>query len=291
MKKNKTMRAAGALFVVTMLSTSIVSGTYAKYVTGNSGSDSARVAKFGVVVTAEGSLFDHTYKAANDNTPGGKTPDSTPFTSLTVESDTNVAAPGTKNDTGLKFTITGTPEVDVKIQFSVADDSKDIFLGAKDNLPDMTTGDKTDSFDNESDYYPIVYTLSGNILKNVDLTGTNVDLTAKADGKISGSLAQIEAVFTKLNGAAGGIYVDAGTDLSEVVGDLTLTWKWDFDDSGKGTYDKQDTLLGDIASYWNGDTSVFDGEYNDCTFVVKNRGTDYSIETSASVTVTVTQAD
>ena len=61
MKKSKSMRAAGALLVATLLSTSAVSGTYAKYVTSDSGSDTARVAKFGVVVAASGSLFSETY--------------------------------------------------------------------------------------------------------------------------------------------------------------------------------------------------------------------------------------
>lgn len=54
MKKNKTMRAASALLVAALLSTSIISGTFAKYTTGASAQDSARVAKWGVVVTATG---------------------------------------------------------------------------------------------------------------------------------------------------------------------------------------------------------------------------------------------
>ena len=71
MKKNKTMRAAGGLLIATMLTSSIVSGTYAKYVTTDSATDTARVAKFGVTVTASGSLFDKTYLAGTANTPGG----------------------------------------------------------------------------------------------------------------------------------------------------------------------------------------------------------------------------
>ena len=46
------MRVASALLVAVLLSTCAISGTFAKYVTEGSGSDTARVAKFGVTVTA-----------------------------------------------------------------------------------------------------------------------------------------------------------------------------------------------------------------------------------------------
>ena len=48
MKKNKMMRLASCLLVLVMLSTSMISGTFAKYVTTGSAEDTARVAKFGV---------------------------------------------------------------------------------------------------------------------------------------------------------------------------------------------------------------------------------------------------
>ena len=51
MKKNFMMRAASVLLVAVMLTTCAISGTFAKYVTSDSGSDFARVAKFGVTVT------------------------------------------------------------------------------------------------------------------------------------------------------------------------------------------------------------------------------------------------
>ena len=52
MKKNKMMRLASFLLVATLLTTSMISGTFAKYVTEGSASDSARVAKWGVEVEA-----------------------------------------------------------------------------------------------------------------------------------------------------------------------------------------------------------------------------------------------
>lgn len=50
MKKNKIMRIASVLLVAVILTTCAISGTFAKYVTSGSGSDTARVAKFGVTV-------------------------------------------------------------------------------------------------------------------------------------------------------------------------------------------------------------------------------------------------
>ena len=47
MKKNVMMRIASVLLVCVLLSTSVISGTFAKYVTEVTASDSARVAKWG----------------------------------------------------------------------------------------------------------------------------------------------------------------------------------------------------------------------------------------------------
>ena len=52
MKRNKMMRIASVLLVAVLLSTCVISGTFAKYTTSNSATDSARVAKWGVIITA-----------------------------------------------------------------------------------------------------------------------------------------------------------------------------------------------------------------------------------------------
>ena len=229
MKKNKSMRLAGGLMIATMLSTSIVSGTYAKYVTSDSASDSARVAKFGVVVQADGTLFGKNYLATADNTPTDATEGIT-VKSLSNPQD-NVVAPGTKNDTGLAFSVTGTPEVSVNVNFDITAES-DVWLG-KGTYPDMTNGDvfdgKVDTSDTfeTTEYYPIKYTLTKN--------GTAVPGVETLD--------QVKTYLTGLNGD-----YEPGTDLSDLIGNLVLTWEWDFDASGAGTYDKQDTLLGDLAA-------------------------------------------
>lgn len=273
MKKNKSMRAAGGLLIATMLTSSIVSGTYAKYVTSDSAEDTARVAKFGVTVTASGSLFDTTYKAVGGgNTPGGENAtDSEDGTTLTVESFAeagkeadNVVAPGTTNDEGLTFAIAGTPEVDVKLDVVVDDSLEEIFLKAKDDLPDMTTGKADDTFNNDADYYPVKFTLTQ--------TKGGTTTTLVNGLKLKDVASVLEALTTTS--------IDANTDLSTAVGTLNLTWEWAFDDNDAGTYDKQDTLLGDLAA---GTTLIPATTLTD--------GTDFNLEEKIKIEITVTQID
>lgn len=100
MKKNKMMRLASILLVCVLLTTSVIGGTFAKYITTNETSDSARVAHWGFnsAANVEFDLFD-------------------------VSDDTGVAAdgliaPGTSNE--VTFTLVNAdaataPEVAYKI--------------------------------------------------------------------------------------------------------------------------------------------------------------------------------
>ena len=259
MKKNRMMRLASVLLVLTLLSTSVISGTFAKYVTSDTASDTARVAKFGVVVSATGELFSTTYKdSANDNVPG------TGANLTVVSSDTQkLVAPGTKSsDEGLAFAVTGTPEVKVEVKVAVTD-VKDVFLRANNGLPDMTTGDTLDAFDNSTDYYPVKYTLT-----QTTAGGSITPLVT--DGKLTEVVTKLEALSTTY---------DANTNLADAVGTLKLTWKWDFDNSGAGTYDRQDTLLGDLAA------GII------LPAPVLHEGTDYNLQTGLTISITVTQVD
>ncbi len=103
MKKNKMMRLASFLLIAVLVSTSAISGTYAKYVSSATADDTARVAKWGVTVTADGdgSLFANSYDETG---------------SVTVEAATDVVAPGTGGSL-VDFTVAGDPEVDVKVTF------------------------------------------------------------------------------------------------------------------------------------------------------------------------------
>ena len=62
MKKTKLMRAALLLLVLTLITSCFVGGTFAKYTTSEKGSDTARVAKWGVEITANGATFAEAYE-------------------------------------------------------------------------------------------------------------------------------------------------------------------------------------------------------------------------------------
>ncbi len=270
MKKNKPMKVAGYLLVATLLSTSMVSGTFAKYVTQDTVEDTARVAKFGVTVTAEGGLFAKTYK----DVTGGNTPPTSSDTTatLTVKSsnDDNVIAPGTKNDTGVTFSVSGTPEVAVKVTFSI--EGTDVWLGTG-TYQDMTNSNNSTFTFNDNAYYPIEYTLT---YPDPDNSSSKKTVSAKGLTALQTELAKISLKY------------DAGTDLSK-TGSYQLTWKWDFGSSGVPSgNDKKDTLLGNLATgtltgnnlptkYTSGGTVGATGTYN--------------LNADVNLTITVEQVD
>ena len=109
MKKNKTMRVASVLLMAVLLTTSIISGTFAKYTTEDGAQDQARVAKWGVALQAAGILYGESYNGTN-HTPLAWTSANAETVSASADG-TNVVAPGTKSDEGLKFSLNGVPEV------------------------------------------------------------------------------------------------------------------------------------------------------------------------------------
>lgn len=217
MKKNTMMRIASVLLVVVLLTTSVISGTFAKYVVSDNSFDSARVAAWGVNVVASGdALFNNEYT----NTPNG----------LTVKSadDKKVVAPGTSNAefaaTGLTFAITGAPEVAVKITYDFTVNN-DIFLRKGVDYKNDTTGGNPDDiyrFD-DKDYHPVVFTLS-------DKTGVIA----------TGNLAAIKAKFDELTNASEKI--EANTALNNTY---VLTWAWEFGDPANNL---KDTTLGNLVT-------------------------------------------
>ena len=211
MKKNKMMRVASALMVATLLTTSVISGTFAKYVTSGNASDTARVAKFGVTVTGTGETFAKEY-AKNDNN----------FTiaANTVVSTEDVVAPGTSGSMAA-FTITGTPEVAVRVAFTGTLD-----LGAKWVYPDRIF------------YCPIEIKVGDTTFKGTDYTTAELFENAVND-KI--------ATYTK--------DYEAGTNLSTIGADApAISWKWAFE----GKNDVKDTYLGDQEAAGNAATISLD---------------------------------
>lgn len=208
MKKNNTMRVAAGLAVAALLSTCLVSGTYAKYTTGNTSKDTAQVAKWGVVVEANGgSAFSGKY-AKNDETVttvGDNT--------VVAQGSYNVVAPGTKGEFKAA-TVSGKPEVAVRV----------------DNEAKITLNGWIGDAGHPNGFYcPLTFKVNG---KAVDLS--NCD---SAD-------AVQNAIQTAVH-ATSGDYA-AGTELSN-ANSANIEWAWAFE-NGDDEADKKDTALGDLAA-------------------------------------------
>lgn len=96
MKKNKMMRIASVLLVAVLLSTCAISGTFAKYITTSTGTDTARVAYWGFGATnVEFDLFRH-----NDSAVSGP------------KDDKDLLAPGTSNEASVSLAFTPNGNID-----------------------------------------------------------------------------------------------------------------------------------------------------------------------------------
>jgi hypothetical protein len=280
MKKNKMMRLASGLLVLTLLTTSAISGTFAKYTTTASASDTARVAKWGVTVSASGSLFSKNYLTSTNT---GTT--NTTGISVASSSTGNLVAPGTKNTTGLTFSITGKPEVAVKVKFDVTVDN-DVFLkaiAANGAYKDYTSNGASKTFTLANDYYPVKFTLTKGTsavtvkINNVNTELKDVNLATLKDG--------IEALSNES--------IAPNTDLSSTYGTYTLTWAWEYDKDSKGDNDQADTLLGALANDSTIAAKTTDSTATTVTWaaLAKGDGKDYNTDIGLKLDITVSQVD
>ena len=215
-KKHWTLRAAGLLFALVLITSCFVGGTFAKYVTTGNGGASARVAMFGVTMSvANDTAFQKTSRTDNG-------PISTTITnSVDSNGHENLVAPGTKGSNFVVLSISGKPEVAVNVKIEAS--GTDVFLKAGD-YPDLTTAAGSGTIHLAADYYPITYTLTK---------------TGAAAPVATGNL---DAIIKYLNDRSGNY--EANTNLSQVFGTYTLSWEWKFE----GGNDKADTLLGAITA-------------------------------------------
>ncbi len=221
MMKNKAMRIAAGAGVTTLLTMSVISGSFAKYITSGTGTDSARAAKFGVTVTANGTMFASEY-ATDDEAVGT-------IAKSVISSggeDDHVVAPGTKGEL-LNATITGKPEVAVKVSYE----------------PTLTLNgwEHTDEDSNLStEYFPIIFKVGD---KKYGITG----MKDSAGIKITNGSANVEALKTAVENAIRAYSKNyaANTDLALVAPDyVNVSWEWAYN----GNSDEKDTYLGDQAA-------------------------------------------
>ena len=271
MKKTNLTKAILLLLCLCLVTSSFVGSTLAKYVTTANASDTARVAKFGVTVSTTGSLFDKYYVDA----AGGNTPGSTNMTVHSYNDSDTLVAPGTQNDTGMTFTVTGTPEVSVNVAFAVTV-TDDVFLKsitAPGGYLDYTTGNSTtDTFAVASDYYPVVFTLKNG-------AGTTL---------ASGNLTAIKTYLEGLNKTVAPNTNLASSSLgTNIDGTYKLTRDWEF--SADAAQDKKDTLLGNLQA----DSTLAAKTTDGSAFTTLSSGltNDYDLLEDVAISVTVTQVD
>lgn len=225
MRKNRMLRMASALLMLVLLTTSVVGGTFAKYVTTANANDSARVAKWGVTFTTDTSLM---FKKSYIGTDGDAA-----TVKLIAADDKNLVAPGT---TGTGFSITNSdtkPEVSYNMTIKL--DSTNAKVPTVKYTPDGG---------NNTIYEPVKFTVS--------VGGTEI---AK-DQSISQLAALLDGSKTiyKYSVNDQKYYVITADGTLNTTGqenkpDIQITWQWAYENTpDKELYDKLDTVLGNKAA-------------------------------------------
>lgn len=197
MKKNWTLRVGVILAALTLMTSCFVGGTFAKYTTAGEGIDSARVAKFGVTVTASGSTFAKEYATDNGTVVGAIAK------SVVSSNDDKLVAPGTEGNMAA-VTIAGTPEVAVEVSYTA-----DVVLS-------------NNWVGNDGSYYcPLNITVGGTTLKGADYASTTEFETAIEDA--------VKA-YTKQ-------YAPNTDLSTKGADSLAISWAWPFETEGNDKND------------------------------------------------------
>ncbi|MFW5780077.1 MAG: hypothetical protein ACOCWI_01315 [Bacillota bacterium] len=142
MKKNWFLRIATLVIVLTVATACLVSGTFARYVTTETGNDLARVAAWGVEITATDG---ETFVVEDGDLGEGE------FAFQSGDTD-DILAPGMSG--GMLFEYNGTPEVGLDIEYTVTGDGY--------------TGDWTE--DGTTEYKPLIFTATYQLETGTDET-------------------------------------------------------------------------------------------------------------------------
>lgn len=209
MKKNWTMRVGVVMLALTLITSCFVGGTFAKYVASGEGTDTARVAKFGVNVEGTGTTFANEYDA-----------DDTSYTGVTVKSDAKVVAPGTKGDMAA-VTLSGTPEVAVRVTYNATV----AFTG---NWVAKAAPEAAETY-----YCPLKITIGSETLYGMDYD--NADAFAAAIKEKIDAYTKEYAPGTDLS-------------AQNAADGLDVSWAWDFQGTDNKQTDAKDTYLGDRAA-------------------------------------------
>lgn len=323
MKKINTTKLMALLASACLITSSFVGSTLAKYTTQADANDTARVAKWGVVLQADGNLYGNDYIDAIDLSDDAAT------LAVQASDDKDVVAPGTKNVTGLNFAVNGTPEVATALTATIT--AENIFLkngtyAVMVEAPNVTADSfklntyytkannaytlataytdsgiyytKTDDAVVANTYYPVVYTASD----------------YNSGDQETDSINAIAALYAKQlnNGTAVVGVLDADTNVTtytitkkeyapnfdysslKVEGE-NLTWAWDFQKTAIGkndeTYNEEDTILGNLMAGTLADAEVVKFDGTSSSYVLPVNEEDYNLTTTFTIDITVEQVD
>ena len=295
MKNKKSWKVASLLVALCLLTTCVVGTTLAKYTTTNNAADTARVAKWGVTVSASGTLFGKNY-GKNTSTVASDSIIAETHADINVKGTDKVVAPGTKNDVGLKLSVTGTPEVAVKLTAEGTDVS-DVFLAAGE-YGVMVKAEGVNAATDISGYYTLeaeTYTLNGaaaydgtktyyQLTDSVNVTAAYYPIQWTVEGYNELNGKNLEEITTALVGKYNNKEFAAGTDLSTQGLTVTLKWAWTYhvnDDK-----DKADTILGNLIAENTVVKKQTEGKYKKPTEV-----DDYKLTAKFIFKLTATQVD
>ncbi len=216
MSKKLSSRLLVVALALTLISACFVGSTFAKYVHSASGSDNARVAKFGVTITPTdvANLFLTEYDK-NDNAY------SLTAKSVISSGTDDLVAPGTSGNFA-GFTIAGTPEVAVRVTHSDAN---------------LDLGDKW--VDEDGNYYcPLTITVGTTVINGLEQT----------------SAAAFEsAVEAAINAYTHDYAPNSDLSAAATTDTLAISWAWAFE-GATGQDNVKDTYLGDQAAAGNAAT-------------------------------------
>lgn len=260
MKNMKNVKILCAVMAMVLLTTCVIGTTLARYTTNDSANDTARVAKWGIELAIGGTLFGSDY-AEHNTENGDQIVKAGTSHSVSAVDGANIVAPGTKNDVGFRFDLTGTPEVAYEVivedysnesiylaggytyglmleEYGVneATDLSDLFVKEASGstyvaATTYTAGTKyyrlhdALDFTNSNSYYPLVWTVKGDgRLNSLNLTSNDLLVVAET--------------------AAAAVDALAGNANEDSTSGFTLTWAWKFDEQD----DAADTVLGNLMT-------------------------------------------
>lgn len=212
MKKNKMMRIASVLLVAVLLSTCVISGTFAKYTSTSSGSDTARVARWSILVegTEIGVAGNTTvafdlFKTVKD-TAGNTEND------VAVKDGAQIIAPGTSgsftidivndSEVNAKYTITlaETNTGNIPLQYSVdgenwVDSIAELSMTALTNVAIAMKNDGDTDTDSQTVYWRWVFNDTDTAVTDGSAHAGQTNVTDTALGN-AGTLAEVTITAT-----------------------------------------------------------------------------------------------